>query len=121
MNDSRSGRGPVWQQKLEPKHNGKDDATGWTHGGPDTLRDVEGGTYGALPGAPRPEQVKEPRPTGDPQQGADVRHEAEPLLTTLPAGLTHRTRPMNKTSGRRSADKASRVHNHRDDNRKPQV
>jgi hypothetical protein len=87
------------------KPKGTDDAEGWTHGGIDTLRDPAGGTYGTLPGQERPEQVTEPRIPDDPQQGADVRHEAEPLKTTLPAGLVQRKGPYSKTSGRRSENK----------------
>jgi hypothetical protein len=85
---------------------GKDDPAGWTRGGLDTLRDPEGGTYGTLPGRERPEQVKEPGVPDDPQQGADVRHEAEPIETTLPAGLVERKGPYNKSGGRQAAKKS---------------
>jgi hypothetical protein len=109
MTNPRSGRAAISGQEQEPKRlkqpAGKDDATGWTHGGTDTLRDSEGGTYGTLPGEARPEQVREPA-ADDRQPGADVRHEAEPVRTTLPAGLIERKGSVNKTSGRRSADKA---------------
>jgi len=85
---------------------GKDDPRGWTHGGADTLRDRAGGAYGTLPGEERSEQVQEPRAPDDPQHGADVRHEAEPIKTTLPAGLVERKGPYGKTRGRRAVNKS---------------
>src|SRR3954462_6827299 len=64
MTNPRSGRAAISGQEQEPKRlkqpAGKDDATGWTHGGTDTLRDSEGGTYGTLPGEERPEQGRGP-------------------------------------------------------------
>jgi hypothetical protein len=97
--DDEAGKG---KEKLA----GVDDPAGWTRGGLDTLRDPEGGTYGTLPGRERPEQVTEPRVPDDPQQGADVRHEAEPIETTLPAGLVERKGPYNKSGGRQAAEKS---------------
>jgi hypothetical protein len=85
---------------------GKDDPAAWTPGGRDSLRDGDGGTYGTLPGRERPEQVAEPRVPDDPQQGADVRHEAEPIETTLPAGLVERKGSYDKSIGRRGATKS---------------
>jgi hypothetical protein len=92
--------------KGKEKPAGKDDPAGWTLGGMETVRNPEGGTYGTLPGRERPEQVKEPRVPDDPQQGADVRHEAAPIETTLPAGLVERKGPYNKSGGRQAAKKS---------------
>ena len=85
------------------KEQGRDDPTGWEHGGIDTLRDTRGGTYGGLPGKDDPAQVKEHATTLEEEQsGADVRPNAAPMPETLPKGLQHeRKGPYNKTTGRR--------------------
>jgi hypothetical protein len=68
------------------------------------LRDTHGGSYDDhdRAGGRQGEQVQERRSAHqDAQWGADVRSApVPPAQAPLPAGLEHRTGPMNKSSGR---------------------